>query len=590
MKFAEFYSHVWMYFRAVDLNPANGTLPSRMVARSNKRGSRCPGIPYPPSMKTIIKAIWCILVLAVAASAANYTVQSGGGGNYTTIQACANAMSAGDTCTVYAGTYNENVTVSAGTAGNYKTLTVNSGDTVYVQSFSINSHVKINGFQIQNPPSPNTKACVAPAANSTDYFVTNNVMYACAGGIIEVGTNSNTTHSFIQGNTISYMCSTSAAPNVCRAMSVNGDYHLIEHNDISHVSGTFVLGAHNVLRHNSVHDINYKDCGTNSSNCHIDFAQADSTFGLGGSRPSQYLLVESNSITNSVGPNMKAGVLLQAEDCNSQCFNAIIRFHTASHVGTGAIVDDNSQVTSTTGWYNVKSYNNSWIDVNNYPGNTCNGCATDSFANNSTNGSDINNIFYYTESLTNFNPYYSDASSAPFSYGHNLAWCTTGSSNCDIHGHVYGNGNFTDDSGNLKTDPLLVNYAGNNFQLSSSSPAIGAGTYLTRASGSGSNSTSLTVADAGFFQDGFGIPGVQADWIRIGATTTVQISSVNYSANALTLTDAVSWNNGDPIYIYKISDGTTVLAGNNPDLGAFPSTSSVTSKPASPTGLTALVH
>src|SRR4029077_11725024 len=100
-------------------------------------------------MKTIIKTIWCISVLAVSASAANYTVKSGGGGNYTTIQACTTAMSAGDTCTVYAGTYNENVTVSAGSPGGYKTLTVNPGDTVYVRGFAINSHVKINGFNIQ---------------------------------------------------------------------------------------------------------------------------------------------------------------------------------------------------------------------------------------------------------------------------------------------------------------------------------------------------------------------------------------------------------------------------------------------------------
>ena len=83
-------------------------------------------------MKTIIKALWCILVLAVSASAANYTVKSGGGGNYSTIQSCASAMSPGDTCTVYAGTYNENVTVSAGTAGNYKTVTVNGSDVVSV--------------------------------------------------------------------------------------------------------------------------------------------------------------------------------------------------------------------------------------------------------------------------------------------------------------------------------------------------------------------------------------------------------------------------------------------------------------------------
>jgi len=102
----------------------------------------------------------------------------------------------------------------------------------------------------------------------------------------------------------------------------------------------------------------------------------------------------------------------------------------------------------------------------------------------------------------------------------------------------------------------------------------------------------LTVADADYFQDGSGIPGVQADWIRIGANTTVQISSVNYSTNVITLADPVNWNSNDPIYLYKISDGTQVLSGANPDLGAFPSTGSVAqgSAPAPPTGLAAVVQ
>jgi hypothetical protein len=51
-------------------------------------------------------------VFAVSARAANYTVKPGGGGNYATIRACASALSAGDTCTVYAGTYNEDVTLA----------------------------------------------------------------------------------------------------------------------------------------------------------------------------------------------------------------------------------------------------------------------------------------------------------------------------------------------------------------------------------------------------------------------------------------------------------------------------------------------
>jgi hypothetical protein len=543
----------------------------------------------PFAMKTIIKTIWCVLVLAVSAAAANYTVKSGGGGNYTKIQACATAMSAGDTCTVYAGTYNEDVTVSAGSVGGYKTLTVNPGDTVFVLSFTISSHVKINGFHIQNPSSPNSRACVSPTTNTTDYYVTNNNMYACMQFVREPGAGSNVTHGFITGNTMSYSCSTSSSPNVCTAMQINGDYHLIENNDISHVSdGPYIFGKHNVLRKNTFHDVYDSDCGSNSGNCHIDFFQADANV-AGGGQPAQYMLIEGNTVNNMVSANGHGSGLLQAEACNGQCYNAIIRFNVESHFGSGAITDDNSGASEPPqAWINIKSYNNDWIDANNQ--NIVMGGGTHNFSHGSFGGAVINDLFYYPGSLTDFNPYFClDTACSPFTFGHNLAFCT--GDTCNIRSHVYGSGAFTDDPGNIKADPSFVNYGADNFHLNAGSPAIGAGTSLTTTVGTGSSSTALTVADAGYFQDGSGIPGVQADWIRIGASTTVQISSVNYSTNVLTLASAVSWNKGDPIYIYKISDATTVLTGTKPDLGAFPSTSStVTSNPAPPTNLTAIVQ
>src|SRR5579864_2563699 len=105
-----------------------------------------------------MRAIWCVLLFAVSANGANLTVKSGGGGNYTTIQACATAMAAGDTCTVFAGTYAENVTVTAGGVSNYKTINVNGADVVTVQSFTLNSHTKLIGN------------CAAPATINTCGF------------------------------------------------------------------------------------------------------------------------------------------------------------------------------------------------------------------------------------------------------------------------------------------------------------------------------------------------------------------------------------------------------------------------------------
>jgi hypothetical protein len=125
----------------------------------------------------------------------------------------------------------------------------------------------------------------------------------------------------------------------------------------------------------------------------------------------------------------------------------------------------------------------------------------------------------------------------------------------------------------LVANPGFVNYSANNFSLSAGSPAIGAGTYLTAAaSGDVGSGTSLLVNDAGFFQDGYGIPTVQADWIRVGPTVTAQIVSVNYDTNTLTLANSISRSPGDPVYLYKDSSGRQVLFGRPPDIGAYPYT------------------
>lgn len=123
------------------------------------------------------------------------------------------------------------------------------------------------------------------------------------------------------------------------------------------------------------------------------------------------------------------------------------------------------------------------------------------------------------------------------------------------------------------------------LSLQSSSPAIDGGTYLTTATNSGSNSTTLTVADALYFQDGSlgsllarassGLGGtMEADWIAIGTVAnTVQISSVSYGpydnpAGTIKLTSPMTWSNGAAIWLYKKSDGTVVLNGSAPDYGA----------------------
>lgn len=118
----------------------------------------------------------------------------------------------------------------------------------------------------------------------------------------------------------------------------------------------------------------------------------------------------------------------------------------------------------------------------------------------------------------------------------------------------------------LSGNPLFTNPASGvrNFTLQAASPAINAGTFLTTAVGGGSSSTSLVVADAGYFSDGYGlIPG---DLIQVtGATpaTPVSVTAVNYATNTLTLASPRTWTTGASLAL--------AWQGAAPDMGAWES-------------------
>jgi PKD repeat protein len=115
-----------------------------------------------------------------------------------------------------------------------------------------------------------------------------------------------------------------------------------------------------------------------------------------------------------------------------------------------------------------------------------------------------------------------------------------------------------------------------NLAIASGSSAKNAAISLTTATTSGSNSTTLHVADAWCFQDGtWGSAltrGVTMfpDWIAIGTVdNVVQIQSVDYTHNTIVLASPKSWNNGAEVWLYKNSKGDVVLYGSAPDIGAY---------------------
>ena len=169
-------------------------------------------------------------------------------------------------------------------------------------------------------------------------------------------------------------------------------------------------------------------------------------------------------------------------------------------------------------------------------------------------------------------------------------FCTNADTKCTAYGDpLFINPDLTQTTSKILPD----------LTLQTNSAAINGGTNLTQANGAGSNSTTLVVDDALYFQDAtWGAAMAKGvtlfpDWIAIGSiSNVVQINSINYSTNTVTLASPMTWSDNSPIWLYKNSSGQQVLYGSAPDYGAYEYAEAApppdTTPPAAPTGVTIL--
>lgn len=106
-------------------------------------------------------------------------------------------------------------------------------------------------------------------------------------------------------------------------------------------------------------------------------------------------------------------------------------------------------------------------------------------------------------------------------------------------------------------NPLFTDVAGRNFTLSSGSLAIDAGSTLTTTTAPCSAS-SVTVADAGYFHDGYSL--IQGDIIQIAGVQRI-LTNVDYTTNTLT------WSGGGVGCLANVPVSLR-YNGANPDMGA----------------------
>lgn len=586
-------------------------------------------------MKTIIARICFILVLAVSAGATNYTVKAAGGGNYTTIAACAAVAVAGDTCTVYAGSYAGWTQTASGTSGNPITFTVNPGDTVTITSsvtVTNTSYVTIGApdsgggcaasgrttgagganpsfmvggcFVFQNA---GIQGPVCGSGNHTYYFhLTYNTsrgnnppQFVSFGqgavngstqcGLPYVDTTSN--NNYFAHNDVNWNIDSPTAPFCTSQFLTFGNKNLYEYNDMQGMGLTHIRlgGSYNVIRLNYGHDNNGNiTLGCGQSPEHMDFV-----FGEGGDEPSiSFSLVEKNvweRCSNDAGNCKFIFSRADANDAYSTSDSVISRYnYMYSLDGSYAGAGDQSDGTNTTpNWH---TYNNT---VATESLNTSSGaCGTF----DSGIATVLNQLCYNSQGTNGYTPIYFYTSGS-FSNGDQAY--DTGCPSCTWSGGSSAYINEATYSRLANQNPMWANYPTDGTVQSGSrvlaSSTNGGGVSLTTVS-SGCGTNSLVVGDARFFQAGYGatnIPDpVPGDRISVGTSATAQITAVNYTTNTLTLASSVSCTNGASVNLNTDTLGNVVvpLGQANPDVGAFPSTSSSTPPPSPPAGLTAVVN
>jgi hypothetical protein len=509
--------------------------------------------------KQLLFTLLILLFSALRAEAATYTVKAAGGGNYSTISACAAVAVAGDNCVIYAGTYNETVSPAhSGSSGSPITFSTNPGDSVTVTGWNLGSlsYITITGSSAA--PMIVTQAVTWSAITHSIFQYISNTAGAggsCFGGNGWYQSGQPSSYNQFLNLTLQYCGGKSN--NSSGAIELEGHYNLFDTINVSYSqAGVTLSGQYNVIRNSTFGPTSLAVIGSNHSQPVENSVACGGGSGADIPGGMQHLLYENNYSAQWRGGNSH-GTALITDTGSTVCGT------TSNVFRLSQTMDSGSYSTEIYSSLNTYFYNDSFSDTQLDAGTKDQ--EDYQFDPSAPNSRTINNIFAnMTQAGATDWCIYADT---PLVENHNLCF-NTGSSG-SWNGPSTGSGSSYDASDIFNKDPLFVN-ADTNLQLQSGSPASGAGGPLTTAVGSGAVSTSLTVADAGFFSWGYGIPNVQPDWIRIGASTTVQISSINYSTNVITLASPVTWSSGAGVYLYKSSNGAIVLNGANPDIGAFP--------------------
>lgn len=130
----------------------------------------------------------------------------------------------------------------------------------------------------------------------------------------------------------------------------------------------------------------------------------------------------------------------------------------------------------------------------------------------------------------------------------------------DTLSEIQANYGTSEDNG-LEDNPDFTDVGGNDYTLTSVSPAIDAGVWLTTITSATGTSTTFTVADPLWFYDGWNITNETGDTIKTENGQTGVITEINYGTGLITVSAPISVQNGEGIALN--------YDGNKPDIGAI---------------------
>ena len=486
------------------------------------------------------------------ASCFNYdplTRSCGSGTNtvYKTVSEAAALATAGTTVLIRGGTYPEQLAPgNSGTAGNYVTFKNYSNEWVYLTgspaiALSGRSYVIVDGFRVQNT--------TWLEARNAHYNILRNCVFTHSPA---VGTSGNV--RFVQSN-YNLIIGNDIEDGQDNLLLIDSNYNVVENNIIKEARHSIFgirCGDFNLVRSNYFSNTLQKigeiyDCGQDTSAVPHSFNSTHHNV------IEQNVFAEASSYYSTSGGN---GIQYASQD-------GIIRrniFHDCNvGLGVGAYADEGLFNMNNRIYHNV-FYGNRGGGIAFRPGIVGNifknntltsndGCVPDCF------GTSPGQIIYRSPlegAVFEANALFYLLPGQPvieeeFGSGSTILQFLS------AHPGVLVN--------TIEMDPQFVAASSYDFHLQNTSPLIDAGAFLTQAVANGSG-TNLTVLDAFYFYDGFGIEGEVGDVIQFeGQTETAQVIQVNYTNNILVLSQPLTWNAGQRLALK--------FNGLAPDVGVF---------------------